>query len=561
MDASTNPQVARVDAAASRAWERMIERSTYLRVQAGLPVEFIASGSPAEIEEDASDATTLLDELAAIDGTGLDHDHHLTREVLRHLAEERVRQPGDHWLHFSVTPYNSAEFTYYAGEVFGSYRFDQPADGDRYQKLVSDLAARVRQMAATMAEQDRRGIRLPAPALRGTLATLEGHRTAIETAVRLRGNRVRAAGSVVADAVDRLVDAEVLPAFDALLGFLTGDYRARLPEAVGIGQYPGGAEVYARLVRRHTTLDLSPEQVHATGLEQVERITAEMAEVRAGMGFAGTEADFHEHLAALPRLFDRDPAEVEARFDEYMRRLEPALPGYFSVLPRAPYGVKRLEPELEPGMTYGYYEAPNPARPIGLYRFNASDLERRSMLWAAALIYHELAPGHHFHIARQRENARLPSVRRELFDFTAYTEGWAEYASNLVREMGLMDDYDIYGRLVHERFTSQRLVIDTGMNALGWSLDRARAFMRATTVESDLQVSSETLRYSTDMPGQALAYRVGFLEFMDLREGVRRRLGAAFDLPAFHEAILGAAAMPMSLLRDHLDWFVSQPAR
>jgi uncharacterized protein (DUF885 family) len=236
-----------------------------------------------------------------------------------------------------------------------------------------------------------------------------------------------------------------------------------------------------------------------------------------------------------------------------MAALEPKISGWFSRLPRAPYGVARLPQHMEAGMTYGYYQPPTPSDPVGRYMYNGSDLSKRSMLTAATLIFHELAPGHHFHLARQAEDESLPDVRREAMDIGAFNEGWAEYAAGLGWEMGLYDDpYDRYGRLVHERFTAQRLVVDTGLNLLGWSLERARRYMKDNTTESDVQVATETLRYSTDLPGQALAYRLGFLELQRLRAQAQERLGPRFDVRAYHEAVLRQGALPFPVLEDVL---------
>ena len=204
-------------------------------------------------------------------------------------------------------------------------------------------------------------------------------------------------------------------------------------------------------------------------------------------------------------------------------------------------------------MSYGYYDRPTKPGDPGTYRYNASDLASRSQLQVAALIYHEGLPGHHLHIARQMELDHLPALRRNALDISVYNEGWAEYASGLAETMGLYDDpYDLYGRLVHERFVSQRLVTDTGLNALGWSLDQARAFMREHTLEGEAQIHSETLRYAADMPAQALAYRLGYLWFSALRDDTTARLGGRFDIRRFHGAVLDEGALPIGLLREHV---------
>ncbi len=242
-----------------------------------------------------------------------------------------------------------------------------------------------------------------------------------------------------------------------------------------------------------------------------------------------------------------------------VRKLEPKIPEYFSRMPKAPYGVKRLDPALEGAMTFGYYQMPTPQSPEGDYMYNASRLPERSLLNAPALIAHELIPGHHFQLNLQRENTELPEWRRHLTDVTAYVEGWGEYSSALAGEMGLYDDpYDRAGRLAMEAFICSRLVVDTGMNLLGWSRERAIAYMRDNTFETDLQISTETLRYSCDIPGQALAYKMGARKFFELREKARNALGSKFDIRKFHEAVLGSGALPMDVLETKIDDWIAR---
>jgi uncharacterized protein (DUF885 family) len=177
---------------------------------------------------------------------------------------------------------------------------------------------------------------------------------------------------------------------------------------------------------------------------------------------------------------------------------------------------------------------------------------------APALIYHELVPGHHFQINLQMENANLPDFRRLSFGETAFTEGWGEYASALAGEMGMYaDPYDACGRLAMDAFVSTRLVVDTGMNALGWSRERAIAYMKENTFEGDLQIGTETLRYSTDIPGQALAYKLGSLEIRRLREKAKAELGPRFDPRRFHDAVLGSGTLPLSVLGRKIDDFIA----
>ena len=242
----------------------------------------------------------------------------------------------------------------------------------------------------------------------------------------------------------------------------------------------------------------------------------------------------------------------------YVRRIEPKVDAFFLRRPKAPYGVRRLEPQLEPGQTFGYYNPPTKAEPVGIYYFNGSNLGDRSLLNAGALIYHELVPGHHFQINLAYENQLIPPFRRETAD-TAYTEGWGEYASALAGEMGMYEDpYDLYGRLSMEMFITLRLVVDTGMNALGWPRAKAVELMRENLMETDTQIATESLRYSCDIPGQALAYKMGALEIRRLREKARAALGPRFDIRRFHEAVLGSGSLPMTTLARHVEWFIAQ---
>jgi uncharacterized protein (DUF885 family) len=212
-------------------------------------------------------------------------------------------------------------------------------------------------------------------------------------------------------------------------------------------------------------------------------------------------------------------------------------------------------------MTFGYYDPPDHDKPSGRYRFNGSRLGERTMVTAAPLIYHELVPGHHFQIALQRENEELPPLRRESFA-TAFVEGWAEYASDLAGEMGLYrEPYDRYGRLAMDMFLSTRLVVDTGMNAFGWSLEQARQFMRGHVLESETQIGTETLRYSVDLPGQALAYKLGSSKIRELRERAEAELGERFDVRRFHDAVLSPGALPLPVLEEHVGWWIAQEKR
>ncbi|MFG2908390.1 DUF885 domain-containing protein [Kitasatospora sp. NPDC048286] len=539
---------------ADRYWEFLLEREPLLRVRQGLPVETLPLASPVEAEERARFAEEVLAGARALDGAELSGTDADTVGFLAGLAEQEVRAQRCYWLTPAATPYRLFPLSLYVDAVFRPFAFAERADSERYVSLVRELARVVGSIADRTAEQAARGFRVPAPALAGARATLVGLRTSVAQRVEVDDGRLGGLGAAerghLRDGVRRLVEAELVPGFDRLLALLDDpDYLREAPRGVGWARYEGGDEAYRDFVRTHSGGGTPPERLHELGREQCLELAERMREVRAALGFHGSEAEFHERLRTEPRLYARTPEEVEARYQGYLDRLAPLLPRWFTVLPDAPYGLARLDPALEVGMTFGYYEQPTPAVPVGRYRYNGSGLEGRSLIGAASLIHHELAPGHHFHLARQAENRALPHLRREVAEFGAFNEGWAEYAAGLGWEMGLYDDpWDAYGRLAQERFTAQRLVVDTGLNLGTMGLEQARDFMRANSTEAEGQIASDLLRYATDLPGQALSYRAGYLEFVRLRARTEAELGAGFEVRAFHEAVLGGGGLPFPAL-------------
>ena len=356
----------------------------------------------------------------------------------------------------------------------------------------------------------------------------------------------------------RSIDGKINPALEKLLTFIKGDYLQNAPGAVGVWQYPEGREYYRYLIKANTGLELSPEEINKIGLEQIEKDKRELEKIKDSVGFKGTPAEFRLFLKTDPRFFPKTPQEIEDRLNGFVKGMSQKIDDYFFKKPKAPYAVKRLPLELEGGMTFGQYLAPTAAEPRGIYYFNGSQPNERSLLMAEGLIYHELIPGHHFQISLQQENKDLPDFQRESTE-NAYTEGWAEYASWLGREMGLFQDpYSLCGKFMMDMFISTRLVVDSGMNFFEWPRSRAVGFMKENLIESATQINSETLRYSVDIPGQALGYKLGSLKMFELRDKAQKALGKRFDLRKFHEAVLANGAIPLSILERHIDWFIEK---
>ena len=540
-------------------WEFLLQRNLALRLRTGLPIEALPDLSEARSRADAQFGVAILEKLRGLREHELSHQESLSLAMLRSEAGELAESARDWWLTFPVTPYASPLRVVH--QTFIGWKFRDPVDLDRYAALLTRYAALIRQMEEKLRAQANRGIRLPKAEIELVALT---YRAAIaEPSASLffvSPERLEAAPESVrgpfARRVEGLIASRVNPALESLASYVTGKYAAKAPSTVGLAQYRGGRAYYRRLVRRHTTLDVTPEEVHRLGLSEMERLNRELEEIRVAVGFAGSLAEFRRHLRADPRFIPSSPEEIGERLLAAQKRIEPKVPLYFEKTPRAPAGIRRLASTLEGSMTYGYYQSPTAADPRGYYYYNGSNLTDRLLLNAAALIYHELVPGHHFQRALQHENRDLPSFRREA-GWTAYTEGWGEYASALAGEMGMYEDpYDRAGRLMMDAFLSARLVVDTGMNALGWSRARAIEYMKANTLESDTQIATETLRYSCDIPGQALAYKMGAARIRELRARAERDLGPAFDVRRFHDAVLGSGPMPLAVLERHVAWFI-----
>jgi len=529
------------------------------RLKLGLPIEKLPDVTLAGEEREAREASGLLARLGPVKRTELTHEETLSLDVLTRQLTLRVNSPKSFYYRFQVTPYLSPLGG--VGQIFSGMPLATAADRDRYLARLAEVSGLADAIVANLKVQAGKGIRVPKPQLDQVDGFLRAF-ASIGEASPFRPRTARLASLPQAEraaflkSVDAVVGDKVSPAVIRLGAAVSGGYRDKAPEGVGLQQYPGGLEAYRESVKLHTTMDVTPEQVHQIGLENVARIAGEMAKIREELGFTGTPAEFKESLRDKRRLFPKTPAEIGERLMGHISRIEPVVDRFFGRRPKAPYGVKRLDPQLEPGQTFGYYQIPTATDPKGYYNYNGSNLRDRSLLNAGALIFHELIPGHHFQINLAFENPAIPEFRRESFD-TAFTEGWGEYAAGLAGEMGMYKDpYDRYGRLAMEMFVSVRLVVDTGMNALGWPRGRAIAYMEENAMETETQIASETLRYSCDMPGQALAYKMGAMRILELREKAKAALGPKFDIRKFHDWILMSGSLPMTTLERHVQAFI-----
>lgn len=344
---------------------------------------------------------------------------------------------------------------------------------------------------------------------------------------------------------------QLQPAFQRYRAFLAHEAlpRSRDDAHVGIGHLSGGEETYASLAAAHTTVDRSPPEIHAIGVAEIARIDAEIAEL--GERVLGA-TDLATTLAALrgnPSVHFESTDEIVEVAERSLARAQEATPRWFGRQPQARCIVTRMQAHVEAHSTIAYYREPaqDGSRP-GRYYINTSAPQTRPRYEAEALAFHEAVPGHHLQIAIGQELEHLPAFRRHA-ETTAFVEGWALYTERLADEMGLYTgDMDRIGMLSFDAWRASRLVVDTGMHALGWSRDAAISFMLAHTALAANNIANEVDRY-IGWPGQALAYKIGQLEIRALRREAKEALGSGFDIRRFHDAVLGHGALPLGALR------------
>ena len=518
----------------------------------------------AAMDRRAGEAAAFLARLDRVDATGLTGSERATGAVLRRALAEQVE--GNRFGQRAVL------FTTYYGWHTGFA--DLP---DRHPfRGRDDYAAYVARLLAFPA-YNRGAIATTRAALAGGFAQpcepLAGYDRTIAGSVADDPERSRflepfaRRPSGIADpdwaalrsrAVAAVRDS-VAPAYRALLAFYGAEYAPRCRPTAGVAATPDGAAYYAFRVRRETTTDLTPAQVHALGLAEVARVGRLMDSVAAAAGSADRRA-YVARLRTDPRYYARSADELLAAAATVAKRLDGEMPRLFGRLPRLPYTVRPVPAAVAEGTTTAYYGPGSleGGRP-GVYWVNTSRLDQRPLYELPALTMHEAVPGHHQQIALAQE-LDLPPFRRHGAAFAAFTEGWGLYSERLGESLGLYDTPErMMGRLSYEMWRACRLVVDTGLHAYGWTRARAVAYMLANTALSPANVDAEVNRYIT-WPGQATAYKVGELRIRALRERAERELGARFDQRAFHDAVLELGPVPLDVLEAHVGAWIARAA-
>ncbi len=365
---------------------------------------------------------------------------------------------------------------------------------------------------------------------------------------------------ILTDAEAAITDA-VVPAYQGFYDFFVGEYLPGARDTVGASDLPDGEAYYADQVRWFTTLDVTPQEVHEIGLSEVARIRAEMAEVIRETGFEGSYAEFLDFLRTDPRFYPKTAQELLERAAWIAKTMDGKLPSLFATLPRVPYTVEPVPDHMAPKYTAGrYVSAPYNSTQPGIYWVNTYNLPSRPLYALAALTLHEAVPGHHLQNALAAEMDAGPDFRRHDY-LSAFGEGWGLYSEYLGLEAGIYEDpYSNFGRLTYEIWRACRLVVDTGVHALGWTRQQMLDYLAENTALSLHEITTETDRYIS-WPGQALAYKMGELKIRELRARAEETLGADFDVRRFHDAVLANGSVPLDILEELINSWIEEQRR
>jgi uncharacterized protein (DUF885 family) len=443
-----------------------------------------------------------------------------------------------------------------------------PKDYENYIARLHAIPAYFAQQQANMREGIKAGFTLPSAIMPGIIKVLDGQQYQspdqtpfFEPFTRMPSTMDAARRTQLTGAGRAAIQSDVIPAYQRLHKFFTEEYLPAARQSVGASDLPQGRAYYEALVKFYTNLEVTPEQVHELGVKEVARIRAEMDAIMRQTGFQGDFPAFLQFLRTDPQFYARTPDELLKDASFIAKQIDGLLPGYFGKLPRMPYSVQPVPAELAPNYTGGRYSpAPIGGRTGGEFWVNTYDLPKRPLYSLTSLALHEAVPGHHLQISLGRELTDVPPFRLDFYSH-AFGEGWGLYSEKLGEEMGLYKTpYDHFGRLSYEMWRACRLVVDTGMHALGWSRERALKYLADNTALSNQEVRTETDRYIAN-PGQALAYKMGELKLWELRAKAQHALGERFEVRDFHDAVMANGSIPLPVLERQIDEYIAAAGR
>ena len=510
----------------------------------------------------------FADRLAAIDPAGLGDDDRLNHTFLSYVVQRsRARIPLDT---SRIDAFSSEGGPGQGlGYLASVTRIATAADAEAWiarleamPRLYSDSLANARRGLETGLVQPRSIVENALTLIEPEAALTPETDPLLKPFTTLPASIPAAQQAALRERAARAVADGIMPQRREWARFLREDYLPRAPETLGLVHRPGGRDLYAWLVRGFTTTDMTPDEVHALGLQEVARIRARMDTEMRASGWTGDFAGFLAFLRTDPQFYVTSREALLEKASEMAKRADDGLPALFATLPRLPYGVRPVPREIEANYTTGRYNPGSAENGVaGGYIVNTSSLDQRGLYELPALTLHEAVPGHHLQIALQQEAEDGPYFRKSV-DVTAFTEGWGLYAEFLGEEMDFYrTPYERFGRLSYEMWRACRLVSDTGIHGLGWDIEQPRACFRDNSALAPLNIETELQRY-IGWPGQATAYKIGEIRLRAIRTRAEAELGDRFDVRRFHDALLVDGPLPMALLDERMDrWIAEEKAR
>jgi len=510
------------------------------------------SVSAETLQAKAAQTARFLDRLNAIDSGAFSPSERVNAAVLRSVLVEQIQD----------AKYREWEMPFDSDSNFWSYLAPRSAlqtvrDYENYIARMHDIPRYFAEHTANMRAGLARGFSVPKVTLTGRDASLAAYSaervetnpfwTAFEQMPARFSDEDR--NRLLQEGAEAIGGA-VIPAYADLLQFMREEYVPNTRKTLAAETMPGGKDYYAQQIRQYTTLDLSADEIHATGLQEVARIETAMRAIMTEVGFEGTIAQFNESLRSDPQFIARTGDELMGVSAYVAKRVDGKLGDYFGFLPRHRFSIRPVAPDIAPFYTAGR----------GGYEYcqmNTYDLPSRPLYNIPALTLHECAPGHSFQAAFQREQGGqdTPDFRRNIY-FSGMGEGWGLYTEFLGEEMGIYrTPYERFGRLSYEMWRAARLVIDTGIHSQGWPRDRAITYLADRTALSRHEVGTEIDRYIS-WPGQALAYKLGEMQIRELRLKAESELCDDFDIRKFHDIILALGSVPLPVLQDRIEAFI-----
>jgi uncharacterized protein (DUF885 family) len=496
----------------------------------------------------------LLAQLNAIPTAQLSPDERVNAAVFRTLLENDVAEA--HFRQWEM-PFNSdSSFWTYLNE---RNALEGPAQYQRYISRMREIPRYFDEEIANMRAGLKRGFSVPRVTLEGRDASIaafltddvtkspfyQAFTTMPSTIPPAEQQALRSEGqAAIREAVE--------PAYRKLLTFFRNEYLPQTRTTISAQDLPDGDAYYRAQVKEYTTLDLTPEEIHQIGLKQVAEIDAEMQKTMRETGFKGTFQEFLKFLKTDPQFKAKTPDDLLGVSSYVAKRTDGVIGKYFGLLPRHRFGIIPVPDALAPFYTSG-------RGGLDSCMMNTYDLPVRPLYNIPALTLHECEPGHSFQAALSLERKNLPRFRRNLY-FSGYGEGWGLYSEWLGIEMGIYrTPYELFGQQSYAMWRAARLVIDTGIHRYGWTRQQAIDYLASHTALSQHEVETEVDRYIS-WPGQALSYMLGELTIRRLRTEAEKTLGPKFDIRAFHDAILGMGAVPLSVLEDQMHAFIREQA-